>query len=213
MYHVAIVDYGSSNLRSVAKALNHVAGSHHRIAITDQPEQIRSADYIVIPGQGAIGQCMAGITGKGLEQVLRECLAEKPFLGICMGLQILMTQSDEDHGTRGLGVFPGSVIRFPDGAQDADGATCKIPHMGWNRVLPAHAHPLWNNIDPGERFYFVHSYHVVPDAGDDIAATTDYAVTFNSALARDNLFAVQFHPEKSQAAGLTLLRNFIDWRV
>jgi glutamine amidotransferase len=211
MQTVAVVDYGSSNLRSVWKALTYVAQSTQHIQVSDDPERILAADRVVIPGQGAIAQCMAGMKEKGLDQVLKECLKTKPFLGICMGLQTLMDWSDEDGGVQGLRIIAGAVRRFPDGAQDASGVLYKIPHMGWNRVDQAKPHPLWEGISTGERFYFVHSYFVEPDNAQDTAATSDYAVTFTSALARDNLFAVQFHPEKSQRAGLKLLQNFLSW--
>ena len=211
MSTVAVVDYGSSNLRSVSKALLHVAGGKHKIIICDDPEQILAADRVVIPGQGAIEQCMTGIKSKGLDQVLKECLKHKPFLGICMGLQTLMEESDENGGVRGLGIIAGKVVKFQDNVLDAAGNYCKIPHMGWNCVMQARRHPLWNGIASGERFYFVHSYYVQPDNAEDITATTDYTVSFTSAIGRDNLFAVQFHPEKSQRAGLKLLENFLSW--
>jgi glutamine amidotransferase len=211
MSTVAVVDYGSSNLRSVSKALLHVAGTSHKIIISADPDRILAADRVVIPGQGAIRQCMGSIMALGLDQVLRECLGNKPFLGICMGLQTLMDRSDEDGGVDGLGIIPGQVVRFPDNVTDACGAQYKIPHMGWNRINLAQSHPLWNGIESGERFYFVHSYYVRPAHNQDIAATTDYAVPFTSAIARDNLFATQFHPEKSQRAGLRLLANFLTW--
>jgi len=213
MNSIAIVDYGSSNLRSVAKALTYVAEDRHHINICDQPEQILAADHVVIPGQGAIGQCMRSMQEKDLEEVLRECLRNKPFLGICMGLQTLMDESEEDDGTAGLGIFPGKVIKFPHQGRDKKGDICKIPHMGWNQINPVQEHSLWKGIEPGERFYFVHSYYVEPEREEDIAATTEYSVQFTSAVARDNLFAVQFHPEKSQRAGLQLLKNFLDWEL
>ena len=211
MSTVAVVDYGSSNLRSVSKALLHVAADEHNIVISDIPEQILAADRVVIPGQGAIEQCMNGIKSKGLDQVLKECLKNKPFLGICMGLQTLMDESEEDGGIRGLGIIAGRVLRFPDNIRDAAGNDCKIPHMGWNRVIQTRQHPLWHGIASGERFYFVHSYYVQPENNQVITATTDYSVNFTSAICRDNLFAVQFHPEKSQRAGLKLLENFLNW--
>lgn len=207
----AVLDYGSSNLRSVAKALVHAARDKHEIIVSDQPEKILSADRVVIPGQGAIGQCMQSIEQKNLIDVLKECLKNKPFLGICMGLQTLMDESEEDDNTRGLGIVPGKVLKFPENAKDGNGDTYKIPHMGWNEVNQVKPHPLWQGIKSGERFYFVHSYYVKPDRAADTAATTDYTVSFTSAIAHDNLFAVQFHPEKSQHAGLKLLQNFLDW--
>jgi len=211
MQSVAVIDYGASNLRSVARALAFIAGDRHRVIVSDRAEEIRKADRIVFPGQGAIRQCMNSLRDKELIQVLRECLENKPFLGLCLGLQSLMTFSEEDGGTCGLDIIRGQVQKFPDRRLDSQGGACKIPHMGWNNVFPQQPHPLWNGIAPGERFYFVHSYYVKPEQGEVIAATTDYIVVFASAVARDNLFAVQFHPEKSQRAGLRLLDNFLQW--
>ena len=209
MQTIAVVDYGASNLRSVSKALEHVCDKNSRIVVTDQAEQLRSADRVVFPGQGAIGQCMTSLQEKALADVLKECILDKPFLGICLGLQSLMMRSEEDGGTRCLEIIDGDVKRFrPDPGQ----SHMKIPHMGWNRVVQEKQHELWNGIESGERFYFVHSYYVDAEAGTDIAASSDYVVNFNAALARDNLFATQFHPEKSQRAGLRLLTNFLTWR-
>lgn len=211
MHSVAVLDYGTSNLRSVAKALEFVSDNRHRVFVSDRPEQILSADRIVFPGQGAIGQCMASLKQKGLDEVIRTGIRNKPFLGICLGLQSLMDTSNEDGGTQCLGIIPGRVLRFQDHIRDSNESMCKIPHMGWNQVEQQKCHPLWQGIEDHARFYFVHSYYVQPDNECDIAACTDYAARFTSAAARDNLFAVQFHPEKSQRAGLTLLRNFLDW--
>ena len=212
MATVVVLDYGSSNLRSVAKALEFVS-DQHQIIVTDLPDQIFAADRVVFPGQGAIGQCMNSLRAKGLDDVIRECVRNKPFLGICLGLQSLMDTSDEDGGTSGLGIIAGGVKRFPDNVKDEQGFICKIPHMGWNQVYQKNQHPLWQGIESGSRFYFVHSYYVQPENRDDIAAITDYASSFTSAVARDNIFATQFHPEKSQIAGLTLLKNFLHWEL
>jgi glutamine amidotransferase len=211
---VVVLDYGMSNLRSVAKALEFVAGGKkHRILVSGSPADLRKADRVVFPGQGAIGDCMRHLVGMGLDEALRECLESKPFLGICLGLQSLMDHSEEGGGTAGLGIYAGNVSRFPPGLNDPNsGERLKIPHMGWNQVWPARPHPLWEGIEPGARFYFVHSYYVNPVERDLVAATTEYGVSFPSALARDNVFAVQFHPEKSQKAGLRLLENFLAWR-
>jgi len=206
-----VIDYGSSNLRSVAKALEHVSDGKSKILISDQEQDILSADRIVFPGQGAIGQCMQSLNEKGLDLVLRECIYTKPFLGICMGLQTLMDESEEDGGMQGLGIIPGKVIKFPNNIRDVKGDVCKIPHMGWNQVHFSLDHPLWQGINSGERFYFVHSYYVQTERKEDIAAMTDYATEFISAISHDNLFAVQFHPEKSQRAGLQFLKNFLEW--
>lgn len=213
MSTVVVIDYGTSNLRSVAKALEYVANKNHRIIVSDQAERIRAADRVVFPGQGAIGQCMQSLKEKNLDELIKESIKTKPFLGICLGLQSLMDESDEDGGTTGLGIIPGRVIRFMDNVKDDKGYTCKIPHMGWNQVNQKKTHALWKDIEDGARFYFVHSYYVAPSNPSDIAAATDYAATFTSAVARDNIFATQFHPEKSQKAGLTLLKNFLVWKV
>jgi len=211
MQKVAVIDYGMSNLRSVAKALEHVADAGTRIEVLDDPERILAADRIVFPGQGAMGQCMETLRDRGLDQALLECIRSKPFLGICLGLQTLMDFSEEHGGTAGLGVIPGRVRRFPEGRRDNDGNLYKIPHMGWNRVRQVLPHPLWEGIESGERFYFVHSYYVEPEDASLIAGSTGYIIEFTSAAARDNLFATQFHPEKSQRCGLQLLRNFLKW--
>lgn len=211
MQTIAVIDYGASNLRSVSKALNYVADENCKIVVSENADKIFAADKIVFPGQGAMGQCMSSLAAKGLEQVLRECVKSKPFLGICLGLQSLMENSEEDGGTSGLGIIAGEVKKFRAGTHDQHGATLKIPHMGWNQVLQEKPHPLWKDIASGERFYFVHSYYVEPEEKQDIAATTSYVLDFTAAVARDNLFATQFHPEKSQHAGLQLLLNFLHW--
>jgi len=212
MQKVAVLDYGSSNIRSVVKALEHVAGTNIQILIAAQAEQLLVADRIVFPGQGAIGQCMASLAEKDFKAIVSECIQNKPFLGLCLGLQSLLDESEEDGGIAGLGLIPGKVRRFPAGQQDSQGHACKIPHMGWNQVEQRKAHPLWKGIESGARFYFVHSYYVAAKRSADIAGSTDYILDFTSAIARDNLFAVQFHPEKSQGAGLQLLRNFLLWQ-
>ena len=209
---VAILDYGSGNLHSVAKALEHVAGQDYLVLVSGDRDTVLAAERIVFPGQGAIGQCMQTLVAKDFPALLRECLLSKPFLGVCLGLQTLMDFSEEDGGTDGLALIPGKVLRFPAAARDENGDPYKIPHMGWNKVKQSGAHPLWQNIEDNERFYFVHSYYVQPEHESDSSGLTDYIVNFTSAAARDNLFATQFHPEKSQKPGLTLLRNFLDWR-
>jgi len=211
MSKVAVLDYGTSNLRSVAKALEFVSDNQHDILVTDQRQEILSADRIVFPGQGAMGQCMQQLKDSGLDNIVQESVSTKPFLGICLGLQLLMQESDEDGGVKGLGIIPGKVVRFPDNVKDEHGDICKIPHMGWNRVNQQKPHPLWKDIEDSARFYFVHSYYVQAENDEDIAATTNYATKFTSAVARENVFATQFHPEKSQHAGLTLLKNFLSW--
>jgi len=211
MDKIVILDYGTSNLRSVTKALETVADGAHRVSISADPDTILAADKVVFPGQGAMGQCMSSLNQQGLDQVIRECILSKPFLGLCLGLQLLMSHSDEDGGTKGLGILPGNVIRFAEGIKDKHGNTCKIPAIGWNRVHQTKPHPLWNGIEEGSRFYFVHSYYVKPELESDIAGNTDYICRYACALARDNCFATQFHPEKSQQNGLRLLKNFVAW--
>ncbi len=211
MSKVVVLDYGTGNLRSVAKALEFVADKQDTIVVTDQRQKILNADRVVFPGQGAAGQCMQRLHDTGLGDTVRECIDTKPFLGICLGLQSLMYASDEDGGVEGLGIISGKVVRFPDHVKDEHGNTCKIPHMGWNRVIQQKSHPLWKGIEDGARFYFVHSYYVQTENDDDIAAKTNYAVAFTSAVAKGNIFATQFHPEKSQHAGLALLKNFLSW--
>lgn len=207
MKTVAIVDYGMGNLRSVAKAVEHVAPGC-KVLVTSMPQEVQAADRIVVPGQGAMPDCMREFTARGLAEAVLRAARDKPFLGICIGQQMLFEHSEEGD-VAGLGLFPGQVRRFPQ-ATDADGLLLKVPHMGWNEVWQA-AHPLWQGIADGARFYFVHSYYVAPTQAEAIAGTTRYGVSFASAVARDNLFAVQFHPEKSAAAGLRLLENFMNW--
>jgi imidazole glycerol-phosphate synthase subunit HisH len=209
MRTVALIDYGMSNLRSVAKALEHVGA---RVRVCQAPEDIGGADRLVFPGQGAIGDCMRRLRSLGLDQALCEAVGTKPFLGICLGLQSLLTESEEGGGTPGLGLIPGNVVRFPEGSLNPrTSGRYKIPHMGWSQVRQQRAHALWNGIEQDARFYFVHSYYVTLQDGSVVVATTDYVREFACALAWDNVFAVQFHPEKSQRPGLRLLANFVEW--
>ncbi|MEJ2621301.1 MAG: imidazole glycerol phosphate synthase subunit HisH [Candidatus Thiodiazotropha sp.] len=208
---ITVIDYGMGNLRSVAKAVEHVASAQDEVLVTDDPELILNSDRVVFPGQGAARDCMAAISEHHLNRALLEAASSKPFLGICMGQQVLLEQSEENGGTELLGLFEGQVKRFPGGV-GSDGEALKIPHMGWNRVNRQVDHPLWQGIDQDSRFYFVHSYYVDPLQRELIAATTDYGVSFASAIAKDNLFAVQFHPEKSADDGLRLLKNFVNWK-
>jgi glutamine amidotransferase len=208
---IVVVDYGRSNLRSVAKAVEKVAGGTP-VTVSGDPAVVSQAARVVFPGQGAMGDCMREIDRLGLRAALVAAARTKPFLGICLGLQSLMAFSDEDGGTAGLNLFPGRVVRFKPGMTDPHtGLGLKIPHMGWNEVAPVRPHPVWAGIELGTRFYFVHSYYVVPEDQGLIAATTDYGAPFCAALAHEGIFAVQFHPEKSQAAGLKLLENFLSW--
>jgi glutamine amidotransferase len=212
MEKVAVVDYGSSNLRSVVKAVEAVASTRFEISITNDADALRDADRVVFPGQGAIGDCMRHLTARGLVNALLECLRTRPFFGICLGLQSLLARSDEDGGTPCLGAFAGNVRRFRDDAGPAaDGSPRKIPHMGWNQVIWTRDHPLIIDIPSGTRFYFVHSYYVVPEDPALTLGRTAYIDDFTSALASEYVFATQFHPEKSAAAGLQLLRNFLAW--
>jgi len=206
----AVVDYGMGNLRSVSKALEHVVPDA-RVRITSRPEDLRVADRIVVPGQGAMPDCMRQLRERGLADAVVEATRTKPFLGICIGLQMLFERSEEG-GVEGLGVLAGTVRRFPAGLADAAGNQLKIPHMGWNEVMQSASHPLWRQIAEASRFYFVHSYYAdASDTGTQSGQCT-YGLPFTAAVARDNMFAVQFHPEKSQAAGLQLLRNFVHWQ-
>ena len=207
---IAVVDYGMGNLRSVAKALVHVAPTRS-IVVSSDPGEIRGAARVVLPGQSAMPDCIACLDASGLRDVVLETAATRPFLGICLGLQMLFDASEEGP-TRALGVLPGQVVRFRDEAMVTPaGERLKVPHMGWSPVRQAAAHPLWAGIADGTRFYFAHSYHPEPADAAVTAGTADYPQPFTCAIARANIFAVQFHPEKSHRAGLRLLANFVDW--
>ena len=208
MANIAVVDYGMGNLRSVAQALRAVAPDA-AIVVSDDPSVIAQADRVVFPGQGAMPDCMRELDGRGLREAVLQAARNKPFLGICIGLQMLFEHSAEGD-VPGLGVVRGKVLRFASHLADAQGGKLKVPHMGWNQVHHAD-HSLWKDIAQDARFYFVHSYYVQPQDESLVQATTCYPQPFVCAVARDNLFAVQFHPEKSQQAGLTLLRNFVNW--
>jgi glutamine amidotransferase len=207
---IAVVDYGMGNLRSVSKALEHVAPGAE-VRVTADPMEVRAADRVVFPGQGAMPDCMRELEASGLRGAVEEAARDRPFLGICIGLQMLFECSEEGD-VAGLGLLPGRVRRFPaELMRDAAGAKLKVPHMGWNEVRQAEAHPLWAGIADDTRFYFVHSYFVEAGEPGLVAGFAVYGFPFTCAVARDNMFAVQFHPEKSHAAGLRLLRNFVDW--
>jgi glutamine amidotransferase len=211
MTDVAVVDYGMGNLRSVAKAVERVA-PRLSVAVTSDPETLRRASRVVFPGQGAMPDCMRELDARGLRAAVVEAARAKPFLGICIGLQMLFDRSDEGN-TLGLGLLAGEVRRFPaEKMSDARGMRLKVPHMGWNQVRQAAPHALWEGIPQNARFYFVHSYFPAPANRGVIAAEAVYGIPFACACARDNVFAVQFHPEKSQAAGLRLLANFVAWQ-
>ena len=210
MNTIAIVDYGMGNLHSIAKAFEHVVGDA-RVEVSQDPDTIRQADRVVFPGVGAVGHCMEELQRLGLDEVLRDVARSQPLLGVCLGMQALLERSEESAGTTCLGLFAGEVRHFPTPLTvSGTGERLKIPHMGWNQVHQ-HAHPLWQGIAQDSRFYFVHSYYAMPLKAKDTVGTTEYGLRFTSVLARDNLFAVQFHPEKSQAAGLRLLANFVTW--
>jgi glutamine amidotransferase len=200
---IAVVDYGMGNLRSVSKALEHVAPDAE-VVVTAEPGTILSSERVVVPGQGALPDCMRSLGASGAREAVVEAAAEKPFLGICIGLQMLFEEGEEGN-TAGLGLLPGRVPRFAL-------AGLKIPHIGWNEVRQQRPHALWAGIPDASRFYFVHSYYPAPRDAALAAATTVYGAPFTCAIARDNIFAVQFHPEKSQSAGLQLLSNFVRWR-
>ncbi|HXI36904.1 MAG TPA: imidazole glycerol phosphate synthase subunit HisH [Burkholderiales bacterium] len=200
---IAVVDYGMGNLRSVSKALEHVAPDA-RVLVTADPQEIRSAERVVVPGQGAMPDCMRQLAASGAREAVIEAAGDKPFLGICIGVQMLFERAEEGD-TPGLGIIPGRVPRLRVSG-------LKIPHMGWNEVFQARPHPLWQGIASGSRYYFVHSYYPAPRDPALAAATCVYGAPFTCAIARDNIFAVQFHPEKSQSAGLQLLSNFVNWR-
>ena len=207
---IAVVDYGMGNLRSVSKALEHVAGGEE-VIVTADPAAVAAAGRVVFPGQGAMPDCMRELDARGLRPAVLAAARAKPFLGICIGLQMLFGHSEEG-GVAGLAVFPGEVRRFPAQMMvDRNGQRLKVPHMGWNEVRQR-PHPLWAGIADGARFYFVHSYCVQPADDALVTGTAEYGIPFTCAVARDNIFAVQFHPEKSARDGLQLLKNFVTWR-
>ena len=209
MSSVAVIDYGMGNLHSIAKALQH-AEPECEVRFVSTGNDVLNADRIVFPGVGAIRDCMQALNQSGLSSVIYEVAKTKPFLGICLGMQALLTDNEENGHTQTLDIIPGHVVRFPESLQDNDANILKIPHMGWNQVHQMQ-HPLWASIPQDSRFYFVHSYYAKPDNASVIAGTADYPNAFACALAQNNIFAVQFHPEKSQAVGLQLLKNFLHW--
>lgn len=212
---IAVVDYGMGNLRSVAKALEHVAPSK-RVMVTSNPLDIDQAERVVFPGQGAMPDCIRELDARGLREAVIVAAKNKPFLGICIGLQMLFEHSEEGNAA-GLGLFKGNVKRFASEEMvDRFGEKLKVPHMGWNQVYQVESpngqrHPLWHQIEDGARFYYVHSYYVQPEDARVIVGYSNYPKRFTCAIAQDNLFAVQFHPEKSAQAGLQLLENFVKW--
>jgi glutamine amidotransferase len=210
MNKIVVVDYGMGNLRSVAQALRHVAPEAD-VRISGELADIKSADRLVLPGQGAMPDCMRCLRESGLQEAVIESTKTKPLLGVCVGEQLLFDWSEEGD-TPGIGLLPGKVIRFRlNGKLQEDGSRFKVPQMGWNRVKQTLSHPLWKGIADDSYFYFVHSYHVVPENAAHTAGVTDYGGPFTCAVAKDNIFATQFHPEKSAAAGLQLYKNFVHW--
>ena len=217
MRRVAVVDYGMGNLRSVWQALVRAAdGSDCEVAVTARPEDVAAAERVVLPGQGAMRDCMRELADSGLQPAVLEAARNKPLLGVCVGMQMLFNHSEEQD-TPGLGVVPGRVVRFQlDGRRQDDGSHFKLPQMGWNQVRQRRSegapHPLWRDIPDDAWFYFLHSYHASPSDECHTAAHSDYGGRFTCAVARDNIFATQFHPEKSATHGLTLYRNFLAWK-
>jgi glutamine amidotransferase len=210
MIDIAIIDYGMGNLRSVSKALEHVAPTAS-VVVTSNPAEVRKAARVVFPGQGAMPNCMKEMDARELRGAVLEAATSKPFLGICIGLQMLFEASEEG-GVKGLGILPGKVIRFTDLSMvGASGQKLKVPHMGWNQVHQSREHPMWNGVAKDSRFYFVHSYYVETTDPESVVGYSFYPFQFTCAVARNNIFAVQFHPEKSDIAGLTLLNNFVHW--
>lgn len=209
---IAVVDYGMGNLKSVSKAIEHIA-PNKVVLVTSTPEHIHAAERVVFPGQGAMPECIQELDARGLHSAVIAAAKTKPFLGICIGLQMLFDHSEEGD-VNGLGLLRGNVKKFVmNDRHDVSGEKLKVPHMGWNQVYHHNqAHTMWQNISDGERFYFVHSYYVMPEDGNAIVGFSNYPDRFTCAVANDNIFAVQFHPEKSAQAGLQLLHNFVNWK-
>jgi len=210
MNKIVVVDYGMGNLRSVAQALMHVA-EDAEVRVSGKPEDIRAAERIVLPGQGAMPDCMRSLRESGVQEALLGAARSKPLLGICVGLQMMFDRSEEGD-THCLSLMPGEVVRFRlDDQLQPDGSRFKVPQMGWNRVRQIKSHPLWAGVTDDSYFYFVHSFYVVPEKNEQVTGETVYGLPFCCAAGRDNIFATQFHPEKSAAAGLQLYKNFVHW--
>lgn len=209
MSTIGIIDYGMGNLHSLSRALNRAAGDM-RVEVSYDPDKLRKADRLVLPGVGGVRQCMGELARLELNEFVREMVGEVPIMGICLGMQVLLDYSEENNGVDALGVFPGEVRRFASASRGDE--IRKVPHMGWNRVHFAREHPLWRGIEQDAWFYFVHSYYARPLREEQIFGSTEYfGERFCSALLRDGVFATQFHPEKSQGAGMQLLVNFVNW--
>ena len=219
---IGVIDYGMGNLHSLGKALERVAGNK-RVVISYEPAELLKCERLVLPGVGGVRECMNELQRLELHELVRDAARRLPMLGICLGMQVMLEHSDENGGVAALGLFPGNVVRFPDPqpaepSPAADAASpahhhdrLKVPHMGWNRVRQARPHPVWQGVPDDSWFYFVHSYHALPQNPAHTLGVTDYIHPFASAIARDNIAAFQFHPEKSQQAGMTLLSNFVNW--
>lgn len=206
---IGVIDYGMGNLHSLGKALERVS-SAQRVLISYDAEELKACDKLVLPGVGGVRACMAELKRLELYEMVREQARKVPLLGICLGMQVLHEWSDENNGVPALGLIPGKVVRFPDPPADA-AERLKVPHMGWNRVKQVNKHPIWAGVPDDSWFYFVHSYHAVPRYKKNVLGMADYGQPFAAAVAKDNIVAFQFHPEKSQAAGMTLLANFVGW--
>ncbi|MEP7295166.1 MAG: imidazole glycerol phosphate synthase subunit HisH [Burkholderiales bacterium] len=209
---VAVVDYGMGNLRSVSQAVMHVArDSGVEVIVTSRPDEVFAAERVVLPGQGAMPDCMRELRDSGLQDAVLHAAANKPLMGVCVGMQMLLSHSEEGP-TDGLGLFAGDVRKFRlEGRLQPDGSRFKVPQMGWNQVIQARPHPIWAGVLDAAYFYFVHSFYAAPSDPRHSVGETDYGARFTCALARDNIFATQFHPEKSAEHGLTLYRNFLHW--
>lgn len=214
MNKIAVIDYGMGNLHSVAKAVEHVGrdlGEDIEVVVTADAAKIAAADRVIFPGVGAIRDCMAEINRLNVGKIVEDAMKSKPVLAICVGMQALMTRSEENDGVDCLGFMAGEVRYFGNDLRDEKGARLKVPHMGWNQVQQTKPHPLWKDVPDNSRFYFVHSYYADTSDRAYVSGITQYQVRFTSAAAHENIFAVQFHPEKSQHAGLKLLENFVNW--
>ena len=214
MNKVAVIDYGMGNLHSVTKAIEHASTElkgETKVFVTSDAYEISQADRVIFPGVGAIRDCMAEIRRLKVDHIIQEAITKKPVLAICVGMQALMLTSEENGGVECLGVIKGKVKHFGDPLMDRNGKTLKVPHMGWNQVSRTKAHPLWRGIPDDSRFYFVHSYYVNTEEKKRVAGTANYGLDIVACLSDTNIFAVQFHPEKSQEVGLSLLRNFLTW--
>lgn len=211
MSSIGVIDYGMGNLHSLAKALTRVA-AEDRVEVTYDPDKLAKADRLVLPGVGGAKTCMEELERLELDAFVREVAGSKPMLGVCLGMQIMLEHSDENGGADLLGLFEGDVIKFPDPeAADTDAERVKVPHMGWNQIHRTRDHPLFEGIPDDAWFYFVHSFHAAPEHDSDILGVTEHGIDFASILMKENTLAVQFHPEKSQGAGMKLLANFIHW--